>query len=104
MRHITKSVFTAVIAAGMALVASSNAFAIPSLQLGPGSGTWAYDIGTDTFATGDNPFNMNAFANATSANGGNGDFAWDAAGAGALALFGLGLVGLGIILRRRRED
>jgi hypothetical protein len=68
--------------AGLAMAAP--AFAIPSLQLGPGSvGNWVYNNATQTWVTDTNPFEVNAFANDLTTNGGNGDFAWDPAGAGA---------------------
>ena len=55
------------------------AYALPALQLGPGVGTWTYDTGTQTWVTDTNPFSLFAYANA--AVGGNGDFAWQSAGA-----------------------
>ena len=67
--------------AGVALsaLASGTALALPALQLGPGSGIWNYDPGTQTWFTSGPSANVNAFANA--AIGGNGAYAWDAAGA-----------------------
>jgi hypothetical protein len=56
---------------------ATSASAIPSLQLGPGTGTWEYDTATQTWVTGDNPFNLMATANATT---GNGDYAWEQTG------------------------
>ncbi len=54
------------------------AHALPALQLGPGAGNWSYDNGTQTWVTSSsNSFSLNAFANA---DGGNGDYAWDALG------------------------
>ena len=47
--------------------------AIPSLQLGPGSGSWVYDVGTQTWLTPDNPLTIMATATATT---GNGSYAW----------------------------
>lgn len=59
---------------------AGSAHALPALQLGPGAGNWTYDNGTQTWVTQDNPLELCAFANATMADGGNGDFAWDPAG------------------------
>jgi hypothetical protein len=58
------------------LVAAS-AQALPSLQLGPGGGSWTYDTASSTWLTGDNPLSLMALANATMADGGNGAYAWD---------------------------
>lgn len=60
------------------LFAAAAAHAIPALQLGPGSGDWQYVNGT--WVTNDDPLNLLATANATMADGGNGDYAWDPAG------------------------
>ena len=46
--------------------------ALPALQLGAGSGSWTYNVVTQTWETSDNPLNLLAFANATEADGGNG--------------------------------
>lgn len=59
---------------------SGAAFALPSLQLGPGVGAWVYNNTTQTWVTNTNPFSLFAYANAEI--GGNGGFAWDPAGAG----------------------
>jgi len=59
------------------LLAAGTAHAIPSLQLGPGAGSWTYDLTTQTWVTADNPLQLAATANATAADGGNGDYAWD---------------------------
>ena len=64
------------------LLGASSALALPALQLGPGTGSWTYDTNTQTWVTDTNPFSLFAYANATMADGGNGDFAWDGAGAG----------------------
>ncbi len=57
------------------------AHALPSLQLGPGAiGDWTYDDATQTWVTSSNPFSMDAFANTTGVDGGNGSYAWDPAG------------------------
>ena len=61
----------------LGLLLSSAAQALPSLQLGPGSGNWSYDLLTQTWVTADNPLELLATANATKADGGNGDYAWD---------------------------
>jgi len=66
-------------------VAASSAQALPALQLGAGSGSWSYDVGTGTWVTPDNPLQLLAFANATAADGGNGDYAWTTTGTGQLA-------------------
>ncbi len=55
-----------------------SAYALPSLQLGPGVGSWSYNVGSQTWFTNTNPFSLFAYANASP---GNGDFAWEAAGA-----------------------
>ena len=57
---------------------ATTTYALPALQLGSSStGTWSYDNGTETWITGDNPFTLNATANATS---GNGAYAWEQPG------------------------
>lgn len=56
----------------------SSAQALPSLQLGPGIGSWTYLPGTQTWVTNTNPFSLFAYANASP---GNGIFAWEASGA-----------------------
>jgi len=57
------------------------AMAIPSLQLaGDGSDGWSYNGTTDTWEVTSPSFGLYAYANATTANGGNGSYAWDAAG------------------------
>ena len=58
-----KNTLAAAIVAVTALLASHGAAALPALQLGPGSGAWNYDNGTQTWITSDNPFNLLAFAN-----------------------------------------
>lgn len=71
---------------GAALLAST-AFALPALQLGPTtipSANWSYNTTTETWDYVGGPAStayLSAFANATDANGGNGAYAWDAAGA-----------------------
>ncbi len=64
------------------LALAGTAHALPSLQLGPGVGNWTYNAGSQTWVTDTNPFSLFAYANDTNANGGNGDYAWEAAGAG----------------------
>jgi len=56
---------------------ASVAQALPSLQLGPGAGSWSYDLTTQTWVTSDDPLELAAFANATKADGGHGGYAWD---------------------------
>jgi hypothetical protein len=68
-----------------AMVVSSPALALPSLQLGPGAGSWTYDAGTGTWVTPDNPLQLLAFANATAADGGNGDYPWSTTGTSQIA-------------------
>jgi hypothetical protein len=63
----------------------SPAHALPSLQLGPGAGNWTYNVGTGTWETADNPLELLAFANATAADGGNGDYAWSTTGTSQIA-------------------
>ena len=58
-------------------VAVSAASALPSLQLGPGGGSWSYDVASETWLTSDNPLELLATANAIKADGGNGAYAWD---------------------------
>lgn len=61
---------------------ATTANAIPSLQLGEGSsGDWSYDTLTETWLTTSSTFTLNATANSDGI-GGNGDYAWDPAGAG----------------------
>ena len=57
--------------------------ALPVLQLGPDTGDpgWNYDNNTETWIyTGGASFTLNAYANATRTDGGNGAYGWDAAG------------------------
>jgi hypothetical protein len=74
-----KSLIGAMFAFLASAMVTTSAFALPALQLGPGSGTdWAYDTGTQTWVyTGAQPITLNAFANATTEDGGNGDYAWE---------------------------
>lgn len=60
-----------------------TAYALNPLQLGPGGdlSDWWYDDASQTWMTGSNPFTLNAYANATKDDGGNGKYAWDDAGA-----------------------
>jgi hypothetical protein len=53
------------------------AFALPALQLGPGSGSWSYDVVTSTWQSSDNPLELAAYANARAVDGGTGGYAWD---------------------------
>jgi hypothetical protein len=65
---------------------ATPASALNSLQLGPGCdpgatagcGSWSYvGGGNDTwYHSGEQPFSLKAYANATKAEGGNGDYAW----------------------------
>ena len=66
------------------LVSAGSAYALPSLQLGPGSGDWSYDWSDKTWKTSGSSITLNAYANcentASSPCSQNGDYAWDAAG------------------------
>ena len=68
-----------------AFLAAGSATALPSLQLGPGSGSWTYDVSTETWLTHDNPLNLLTFANATKTDGGHGGYAWSKTGTSQLA-------------------
>ena len=68
-----------------AVLSAAPAVALPALQLGPGSGSWSYDITTGTWETSDNPLNLLAFANATATDGGNGDYPWSTTGTSQIA-------------------
>ena len=63
----------------------SSAHALPALQLGPGTGSWSYNAGSQTWFTNTNPFSLFAYANAEDSVlpvvNGNGNFAWEASGA-----------------------
>ena len=67
--------------AAIAATFSTAVSALPALQLG-GDGTvgWSYDNLTDTWVTNQSSFQLNAFANDTEANGGNGAYAWQQTG------------------------
>jgi hypothetical protein len=68
----------------IAVGSAGTASALPALQLGPGSfGGWSYDASTQTWIASAAPLELAAYANATAAQGGNGAFAWDAAGSGS---------------------
>ncbi len=57
---------------------SSAVLAIPSLQLaGDGSDDWYYNNATETWDVSSPNFDLYAYANATSEDGGNGSYAWD---------------------------
>jgi len=64
---------------------AAPALALPSLQLGAGSGSWTYNVTTGTWETPDNPLELLAFANATAADGGIGDYAWSTTGTSQIA-------------------
>src|SRR5262245_60330094 len=64
----------------LVLLLAGSAGALPSLQLGPGTGSWTYDVGTGTWVSSDNPLNLLAYANATNADGGVGGYAWNVNG------------------------
>jgi len=71
---------------GITLLASAgSAFALPALQLGPGSGgTWTYNGSDQTWYVEGGSFSLNAYANCentvSSPCNQNGNYAWDAAG------------------------
>ncbi|WP_455223427.1 choice-of-anchor N protein [Kaarinaea lacus] len=71
---------------GITLLASAgSAYALPALQLGPGTGgSWSYDWSDQTWDVEGSSFMLNAYANcentASSPCSQNGDYAWDAAG------------------------
>ena len=67
------------------IVVPLPATALPSLQLGPGAGNWTYDVVSGTWVTPDNPLQLLAFANATAADGGNGDYPWSTTGTSQIA-------------------
>ncbi len=76
LRFVLISIFALVLGAG-------SAHALPSLQLGAGSvGDWVFDAGSETWVVTDTNFELLALANATTADGGNGGYAWDALGEG----------------------
>lgn len=60
-------------ACGLSLVMVGSAWALPSLQLGPGdTGTWNYvGGGDDTWYVSDSAFTMSAYANEVGATGGD---------------------------------
>jgi hypothetical protein len=73
-------------AACSASLLAATAQALPALQLGPttASADWSYNTTTETWdfaGASDTTALLSAFANATQANGGNGGYAWDDAGA-----------------------
>lgn len=76
-------ILTLLFVASIVSLFAATASAIPALQLGPGSsGGWTYDTTTETWVTSSSSFELLATANATKIDGGNGDYAWDPAGAG----------------------
>lgn len=71
-------------AAILSLGLASAAQALPALQLGPDPdnlGSWNYDLTTETWVLGTGNGSVYAYANDTKANGGDGHYAWDSAGA-----------------------
>lgn len=69
------SVYVAALWLGMAASAAS---ALPSLQLGPGSGSWGYDAVSETWQGSGGSLELAAYANAVRAQGGSGDDPWPA--------------------------
>lgn len=59
-------------------MAASAASALPSLQLGPGSGSWSYDAVSETWQGSGGSLELAAYANAERAHGGSGAYAWPA--------------------------
>ncbi|MDH5377266.1 MAG: choice-of-anchor N protein, partial [Gammaproteobacteria bacterium] len=76
MKKLFKLLIASVFASSFCV---GTAFALPALQLGNGSGDWVYDTTTSTWVTTSDSFTLNAYANATLDDGGNGDYAWDSA-------------------------
>ena len=80
--NMNKSIIGAVFAVIAGTVMTSTAFALPALQLGPGSGTdWTYDTVTDTWVhSGAQPVTLGAYANADPSvtTGVSGSYAWAA--------------------------
>jgi hypothetical protein len=85
MRLMSRVCAFASLVLAISLLVAGSAQAIPSLQLGPGTGSWTYDTTTQTWVTTDNPLQLAATANATTADGGNGAYAWDTLGTSQLA-------------------
>lgn len=54
---------------------SATLQALPSLQLGEGTGDWVYDNSDQTWVVGDDAFSVNAYAN-DYGTGANGSYAW----------------------------
>lgn len=72
----------------LAIGFAGSAAAFPAVQLGAGSvGDWTYDWSTETWVVTESPFELLALANATKADGGKGNYAWDPAGAGSQAAY-----------------
>ncbi len=70
-----KRLIKILILASMAFAGS--ALALPALQLGPdGDPDWVYDTATQTWVIEGGSATFNAYANATSDDGGNGAYAW----------------------------
>lgn len=62
-----------------ATLLSGTTYALPALQIGPGTGDWTYNTTTQTWETSDNPLTVIAYANAEAGDGGNGAYAWETA-------------------------
>ena len=67
------------------LISAGSAYALPALQLGPGSGgSWSYDWSDQTWDVSGSSFVLNAYANCqdlvSSPCNQNGAYAWDSAG------------------------
>lgn len=73
-----KKLLLFLLAFSVAIAFTANiAMALPALQLGPGgTGTWNYDLGTQTWIVDEGLFDLNAYANPTKLDGGNGNYAW----------------------------
>ena len=71
----------------VSLLGAFSAQALPSLQLGPGAGSWTYDNSTQTWVTSDDPLELLATANATAADGGNGSTYGGSGSGGRIALY-----------------
>lgn len=61
---------------GFSVGVVTPAFALNALQLGPSGTGWSYNTTDQTWYNNQANFTLNAYANATKNDGGNGDYAW----------------------------